>query len=95
LAEDSARFTLTTGATLDIQPASGEFDTVSMLDDDAGDTGRIIFKYFDGINISVDDMHTLAGFVDRSFVSTNLIFTRFENIVAGTEIAMRVIMTLS
>lgn len=98
LSEDSARFSISASSELEIQPAAGEFDSVSWQAENAS----ILLQYFldDGTNNTAALGSSIITTTDERLgqhlnFATNTIFTVFNNATAGTETFQRSIMTKS
>lgn len=96
LAEDSARFTITTAATLEIQPGSGEFDIVTVQPESI-DNADYFFSVTDGTNVTAYDSETQGDLqaATQFIVSTNVIRFRLKNLNAATKTFQRAIQTVS
>lgn len=96
LSEDSARFTITTGSSLTIQPASGEFDNVTwqcetsdvdcdaVLTDGTNDTQILSDSLVSNVN-SLFNAYTIF--------TTNTIHIKIANADASSRVFQRAIMT--
>ena len=96
-AEDSARFTLAGFATLEIQPAVGEFDNITFTLDDAEIGRDSYWALYDGTNLSLeinirDSMGPHRG---NGITSTNTIRVRFRNSESTNTTYLRAIITRS
>lgn len=89
LSEDSARFSIVADGSLDVQPASGEFDTTSFQVDDGSTIGNITPMLKDGSG-NLSHVITLSANFSFLWVLTNAMFVKFLNTTgAGAREGMR------